>query len=169
MSMSNCPPAGALVPRHRPGRGSGVTPAERREIQLAALVECSTQQELADRFGRTRDTIRKVLNHASFEAVRTEVNAGMAQEARQVLSAHRTAAARAWAASLTRAAQRGDHRPSRDLLLHEGVIAPTTQNAGGPSIIVNIGTIPVSSVVREELPVLDCRRLPEDAGDGSHA
>lgn len=137
--------------RHKPGRGSSVSPAERREIQLTALTECASQEALAERFGRTRSTIRRVLRHPSFEKLKDTMNAELAVEARQVLSSHRTAAARAWAASLERAAQKGDHRPAKDLLLHSGVIEPVSHEGNGPSVIVNIGTMNLN---REDKPRL---------------
>ena len=35
----------------------------------------------------------------------------------------------------------GWHQAARDLLLHTGTIDPVKQNAGGPSVIVNIGRL----------------------------
>ena len=130
------------VPRRRPGRGSGVSPVEARAIQRFYLTAPTISQEaLAERFGRSRDTIRRVLHDPSFEALKAEFDQTNAIEARAVLSTGRTPAAQAWLASLERAAQRGDHRPSRDLLYVTRTVDPPSQQGGGPQVIVSIGQI----------------------------
>ena len=135
------PPPGR-VPRRRPGRGNEVSPVEARAIQRFHLTAPTISQEaLAERFGRSRSTIRAVLHDPSFEALKAEFDQANAIEARAVLSSGRTAAAQAWLASLDRAASRGDHRPARDLLYVERVCDPPSQQGGGPQVVVSIGQI----------------------------
>ncbi len=57
------------APRHGPGRGSQVTPAERRQIQRDHLVEGLNQRQLSDRFGRKRETVACVLKGDDFKAL----------------------------------------------------------------------------------------------------
>jgi hypothetical protein len=98
MSVDTCPPSALPVlhkARHKPGRGNDVSSAEAKEIQLAALLEGLTMQALAERFGRTRRTVSRVLKRPSFEKMRSELDAEMVTEARQVLASHRTVAAAA--------------------------------------------------------------------------
>ena len=135
-------PVPGRVPRRRPGRGNEVSPAERRAIQLAVLTGPTISQDaLAERFGRSRDTIGRILRDPSFDALKAEFDQATAIEARAVLSTGRTAAAQAWLASLDRAASRGDHRPARDLLYVERVCDPPSQQGGGPQVVVSIGQI----------------------------
>jgi hypothetical protein len=143
MSLDTCPtnllPA-LRVRRHKPGRGNDVSAAEAKEIQLCALLEGLPMQALADRFGRTRRTISRVLRRPTFQAMKDQIDAETVTEARQVLASHRTTAAQAWIRAMQTAAQKGWHQGARDLLLHTGTIDPVTQNGSGPSVVVNIGT-----------------------------
>lgn len=135
-------PVSGLVPRHRPGRGQEVSPSEARTIQLAKLTGPTiSQDELCRRFGRSRDTIRRVLHDPSFEQLKAEFDGTMAAEARGVLDSGRTAAAQAWLASLDRAASRGDHRPSRDLLYVTRTCEPPSALGSGPATVVHIGRV----------------------------
>ena len=146
-------PVSGLVPRHRPGRGQEVSPSEARTIQLAKLTGPTiSQDELCRRFGRSRDTIRRVLNDPSFEQLKSELDATMAAEARGVLYSGRVKAAEAWLSSLEPAARRGDHRPSASLLLHAGVIQPVSQQGIGPQVVVNVGQVIVQGKPNGGLP-----------------
>ena len=127
------------APRHRPGRGNDVSAAEAKEIQLCALLEGLSMQALADRFGRTRRTISRVLRRPSFQVMKDQIDAETVTEARQVLASHRTSAAQAWIMAMQKAAQKGWHQGARDLLLHTGTIEPVSQQGTGPSVVVNIG------------------------------
>ena len=154
-------PVTGLIPGRRPaGRGQEVSPSEARTIQLAKLTGPTiSQDELCRRFGRSRDTIRRVLNDPSFEQLKSEIDATMAMEARSVLASGRTAAAQAWVASLEPAARRGDHRPASALLLHTGVIDPVSHQGIGPSTVVHIGQMINVAVngygLPERTPVID--------------
>ena len=143
MSLDTCSPNALPVlhkARHKPGRGNDVSAAEAKEIQLTALLEGMPMQALADRFGRTRRTISRVLRRPSFQAMKDRIDAETVTEARQVLASHRTTAAQAWIRAMQTAAQKGWHQGARDLLLHTGTIDPVNQNGSGPAVIVNIGT-----------------------------
>jgi hypothetical protein len=137
-----------------------VSPAERRAIQLAYLAGPTISQDaLAERFGRSRSTIRAVLADPSFAALQAEFDQATAIQARSILDSGRTAASSAWLASLDRAAQRGDHRPSRDLLYATRTVDPPSQQGSGPSVIVNIGRVVTGGEAdREALPVLEWRK-----------
>lgn len=49
------------LPRHRAGRGSAVSLEERLQILQAAMTTRDTIASLARQFGRTRETISRVL------------------------------------------------------------------------------------------------------------
>jgi len=145
-------PVPGRVPRRRPGRGNEVSPAERRAIQLAYLAGPNISQDaLAERFGRSRSTIRAVMADPSFDALKAEFDQATALQARSILDSGRTAASSAWLASLERAAQRGDHRPSRDLLYVTRTVDPPSQQGGGPQVIVSIGQIVTGSPANPSL------------------
>jgi len=154
------------VPRRRAGRGNEVSPAERRAIQLAVLAGPTISQDaLAERFGRSRSTIRAVLADPSFAALQAEFDQATAIQARSILDSGRTAASSAWLASLDRAAQRGDHRPSRDLLYVTRTVDPPSQQGSGPQVIVNIGRLVTGGAAeRDPMPIIEWRDdNPEDA------
>ena len=69
--MKPTPPPVTKVPRRKPGRGSQVTPAERREIQRLHLAEGLNQRQLAVRTGRTRKTTANQLKGEDFELAAT--------------------------------------------------------------------------------------------------
>jgi hypothetical protein len=136
-----------------------VSPSEARTIQLAKLTgPAISQEELARRFVRSRDTIQRVLHDPSFEQLKAEFDATMATEARGVLYSGRTRAAEAWLASLEPAARRGDCRPASSLLLHTGVIDPVSQQGSGPAVQVFIGKVVTGGQQdREPLPLIEWR------------
>ena len=146
-------PVAGAVPRRRPGRGNEVSPAEARAIQRYYLTAPTTsQEELKARFGRSRDTIRRVLHDPSFEALRTEFERANAIEARAVLAGATTRAAEAWVSSLEPAARRGDHRPAAALLYSTRTVDPPSQQGTGPSVQVFVGQMVVNG--NGERPVL---------------
>lgn len=112
------------APRHPPGAGSRLTPAQRREIQELALVEGLSQAEIARHVGRNRETIANVLKAADTQQLREQLLADLSEEAKATLHAGVGLAAREWRRAIPVAAERGDHKPARDLLLHTGVIEP---------------------------------------------
>ena len=134
-----------------------MSPVEARAIQRYYLTAPTTSQDkLAEIFGRSRDTIRRFLHDPSFEALTAEFDQANAIEARAVLATGRTPAAQAWLASLDRAAQRGEWRGAKDLLLHTGTIDPVSQQGIGPQVIVNIGKLVTGGAAeRAPMPVLE--------------
>ena len=118
------------APRRKPGRGSQVTPDERLAIQRAYLIDGLNQRQLADRFGRTRETIGHVLKDDAFQAVKREVYDALAEEARSTLKGHVVSAAKEWRTASGIAAQKGDHRPAKDLLLSAGAIERVGDSSG---------------------------------------
>ena len=71
--MKLAPTAVVDAPRRKPGRGSQVTPAERREIQRLHLVDGLNQKQIAAQTGRTRETIAAQLKDEDFQAMKREV------------------------------------------------------------------------------------------------
>jgi len=145
-----------------------VSPTERRTIQLARLTGPTiSQDELAERFGRSRDTIRRILSGPDYEQLKGELDAATRAEARSVLSDARTTAARAWVSSLEPAARRGDHRPASALLLHTGTIEPVTQQGVGPSTIVYVGQYFAgeSHPLPERLALIEGVAIPNESDD----
>ena len=128
----------AKAPRRKPGRGSQVMPDERRAIQRAHLIEGLNQRQLADRFGRTRETIGHVLKDEAFQALKHEIYAEIAEEARNALKGHGPTAAQDWITASGIAAKKGDHRPAKELLLHTGVIERLGETSG-PQVTVMVG------------------------------
>ena len=137
-AMGRVQQPGVKAPRRKPGRGSQVTPDERLAIQRAHLIDGQNQQQLADRFGRTRETIGHVLKNEGFLAVKREVYEALAEEARGVLKGHVRTAAKDWRTASGIAAKKGDHRPAKDLLLHAGAIERVGETSG-PQVIVCVG------------------------------
>jgi len=113
-------------------------PDERLAIQRAHLTEGLNQRQLADRYGRTRETIGHVLKDGTFQAVKREVYTEMAEEARNVLKAHVGKAAKDWLRASGFAAKRGDHRPAKEILLYAGAIDRLGETPG-PQVTVMVG------------------------------
>src|SRR5262252_4578872 len=86
------------VERRLGGAGMRVTPAERREIQIAYLTDpaLGSISACAKHFNRTRDAVRACLRGEDFEALRTQVDLEAADEAKGVLKRARVKAATAW-------------------------------------------------------------------------
>lgn len=145
------------TPRHPAGRGSQVRPDERRAIQLARLAEGLTHQQLAQRFGRTRETIASMLRGEDYERLKGEVEATMLEEARATLKAFVRPSAKAWTRAVQKAADKGDHRPAKDLLMHTGVIEPLRdEGAHGPLVLVGLNMHqyrdPMTGQIYDRLP-----------------
>jgi hypothetical protein len=116
-----------------------VTPDERRAIQFAHLTDGLNISQLAERFGRTRETVGGILKGEDFEQIRQQVQAELVAVARASLAGGVSKAAAAWLRSLDVAADRGDHKPSQALLLHTKVIDPISDEGRGPQVQIVIG------------------------------
>lgn len=95
----------------KPASYTRLSRAEEAQI-LRLSVEGLTQVQIASQLGRSQSTISHVL--ADF-ANTTEI-------ARKHLESRAIQAAEAWTGSLTAAAEKGDHKPAKELLQAVGVV-----------------------------------------------
>lgn len=119
-----------------PGRGSALTPDERRQIQSLALIDGESISAIARITGRDRETVANVLRSDDSKALREQLAGEAADAAKLVLRSSAERAARKWVSAIDAAAEKGDHRPARDLLLHAKVIDPLEK--GGTSFGVQV-------------------------------
>lgn len=121
-----------------PGRGSELTPDERRDVQRLRLVDGASISEIARRTGRNRETIANIVRSDDTRELAQQLESESREAALRVLRVNAEQAARAWATTaIKEAAAKGDHRPARDLLLHAKVISPLTdQQPIGVQVIV---------------------------------
>ena len=128
----------AKVPRRKPGRGSQVTPPERLEMQCLFLVDGLTKTAIAQQTGRTRETVGGVLQGPDFDRLKAQVESEIFDDARRILKANVVRAAKAWPRAIDTAAEKGNHKPAKDLLMHTGVIEPLGE-AGAQGAVVLVG------------------------------
>ena len=84
-----------------------------------------------------RDTVGECLKGQEFERLQKQFEQELRETAMRRLKAHVLPAADAWCDAIDTAAQRGDHKPARELLLHTGVSAPVTGvDSTGVTVIV---------------------------------
>jgi hypothetical protein len=137
------------APVRRPeGRAGHLSTEERLQIRLAYLESGGqrTYKALAEQFNINRDTVSACLKGAEFDALQRTFNQEAQRIAKQHLQSAMIEAAQSWRRALPVAAEKGDHRPARDLLLHTGAIEPIAKHeesavtvlVGGGGI-VNIG------------------------------
>jgi transposase-like protein len=120
-----------------PGRGSQLTPDERRQIQCFALVDGLSVSQIARETGRDRGTIANVLRAEDSHDFRSQLETEARDAAVQILRGNSEKAARAWGSAIGVAADKGDHRPARDLLVAVGAIQ---EQNDAPRIAIIIGT-----------------------------
>ena len=156
-AMAETPRSVANAPRRKAGRGSQVMPDERREIQLVHLVEGLNQRQLAERFGRTRETIAGVLKNDGFQALKREIDAEMAEEARSTLNGYVGRAAKDWITASGIAAKKGDHKPAKEILLHAGVIERISETSG-PQMTVVVGMPGHPAMIPPSQEVIDAEQ-----------
>lgn len=123
-----------------PGRGSQLAPAERAQIQELALIEGLNKSEIARRVCRDRETVANVLQADDSQALAAQLQSEQREAALEVLRRAVVPMARAWQRAAEHAAEKGDHRPARDLLLHTDVIEPIpdAQHTTGVQIIIGM-------------------------------
>ncbi len=85
-----------------------------------------------------------MLKGDDFAALKRQVDGDMIEAARHAISTHRVKAARAWTRAVDVAAEKGDHKPAKDLLIHTDVIKPIGETTG-LRLIVKIGGDPPGS------------------------
>jgi hypothetical protein len=110
------------------GRAGHLTPEEKTAIRLEYLEHGGrmSRKAIAAKFRVNRDTVSECLKGPDFERLQKQFEQELREAAMRRLKAHVLPAADAWCNAVDTAAQRGDHRPARELLLHTGVIAPIT-------------------------------------------
>ena len=169
--MKLAPTAVVDAPRRKPGRGSQVTPAERREIQHLHLVDGLNQKQIAAQTGRTRETIAAQLRDEDFQALKRQLDGEMAEEARSTLKRHVKTAARDWIKASSIAAKRGDHKPAKDLLLHAGAIERLGDTSRSQvQILITTADVPSQEVIdAEEARVLALRAPSQEVIDAEEA
>lgn len=126
-----------MTERHQPGRGSQLTPAERREVQELSLLQGLSNSEIARQTGRDRGTVSNVLRAEDSHALREQLATEAADAAVQILRGNSETAARKWVSAVSVAADKGDHRPAKDLLVAVGAISDQSEL---PRIAIIIGT-----------------------------
>ena len=122
------------------GRAGHLTHDEKQAIRLAYLEQGrrTTRQALAAQFNVNRETLAACLQGKEFEELQQQLEQELRRAAFDRLKANVLPAANAWVDSLDVAAQKGDHRPAKELLLHTNVIAPL-RNDQSSGITVHIG------------------------------
>ena len=138
------------------GRGSALTPDQRRDIQRMKFVDGCSIAEISRQTGRDRGTIAELLRSEDSEALRVQLENEGRETALQILRGNNEKAARAWTAAIDVAAESGNHKPAKDLLLHNGVIQPIHGNqlAVGVQVIVGSADCPAGpdpfDIIEEE-------------------
>jgi hypothetical protein len=128
------------IERRLGGQPMRITPAERREIALAYLSDpdLGTKSACAKHFGRTREAIAGCLKGEEFEALARQVDHETGESAKGILKRGREKAATVWVKALDVAAEKGDHKPARDLLIATKVIAPLPSTG---NLFININPL----------------------------
>lgn len=115
----------------KPGKqGVAPTVVEKQEIALLKAAGHS-HAEIARRMGRTRECV--------ISALRCKEVQSLKDRARMILLDWVPQFARDWREAARVGAERGRHEPSRDALLHLGVVEPVTQI--GAAVQVNVGVV----------------------------
>jgi hypothetical protein len=130
----------APVSKRPQGRAGHLSENERHAIRLAYLEAGGhvTQKELAVQFNVHRDTVAACLQGPAYEALQRQLEQARRDIAFQRLKANVLPAADAWCDAVAVAAEKGDHKPARDLLLHTNVIEPV-QKHDNEGITIHIG------------------------------
>lgn len=140
----DCGTAGSIA--HRPSR-TPLNPTERHQVQEMALIQGLSNSEIGRRMGRDRGTIANVLKADDTAALREQLIGEQRAAALQTLRVNTARMATNWVNAADVASGKGDHRPSRDLLLHTGVIAPVIAERPttvAVQVVLNGGPEPLS-------------------------
>src|SRR5215471_3881416 len=108
------------------GRTGHLSPEEKNAIRLAYLESGGTLTfiELGRRFNVNRETASACLKGPEFEKLRDAMESEIRATAMQRLQAAVVPAAEAWVRSIDVAADKGDYKGAKDLLLHTRTIEP---------------------------------------------
>jgi hypothetical protein len=122
------------------GRAAHLSFEEKTAIRLAYLEAGGTLTyiELGRRFNVNRETVSACLKGPEFEKMRGGFESEVRATAVQRLKAAVIPAADAWVRAIEGAADQGDHKPAKDLLMHTGTIEPLDDDgrARGPMVLV---------------------------------
>jgi hypothetical protein len=115
-----------------------LTAVERREIIRAHLVDGLNRLELADRFGRDRHSIARVLESDEAKALERDLDEAVREEVQRELRRGRVGAARHWRgiAEGRRGKTGSEHKAARELLQATGDVSEDNR---GPRVVVNVG------------------------------
>ena len=122
------------------GRAGHLSHEEKTVIRLAYLESGGTETyiELGRRFSVNRETVSACLKGPDFDKLRAAVESEARTIAIQRLMAAVVPAADAWVRAIDEAADKGDHKPAKELLLHTRTIEPL-DDAQGAGVTVIIG------------------------------
>jgi hypothetical protein len=135
--------------RRLQGRSGHLSPDLKTEIRLAFLESGGTLTcvELAKRFDCNRDTISAVLKAPEMEPLRAAFDAQKKAAAVQRLHAAVEPAAAAWVRAVEIAADKGDWKAAKELLLATRTIDPLGDTQSGVTVLVGLQVPPGSSVI----------------------
>lgn len=144
-------------PARRPGRGQEVLASERRQIIESHLLEGFGPVALARKFGRSRDTVTKILASEDCQGLKRTLDDERKVEAKRMLERATKRAAENWISAMDVAAEKGRHEPAKDLLLHTKTIEPVAAQPAdvGPRIIIGIQSLPGIPDIRPALPGIE--------------
>ena len=117
-----------------------LAPDDVHAVRIAHLTDPgATVKVLAAQYRVHENTIRAYLEGPQYEKVKTDLQSEMTRTAKDILYTAAENAARAWAEQAVRiAAEKGDHRPARDLLA--AIDAIHVSGGDKPSsVVVQIG------------------------------
>jgi hypothetical protein len=131
------------------GKAAHLTPEQRQAIRVAYL-ETGGNVTYADMGRRcaaivgrevNRETVAACLKGPAYDKLRKHFDTEIKASAVERLKAGILPAADAWVKAVDVAADKGDHKPAKELLLHTGTIDPLDADgrAQGPLVLVYVG------------------------------
>src|SRR5262249_26676858 len=115
-----------------------LTDEDKHEIRLTAALEDIGPVELARRFGRRREAIAGLVQGPEYEKVIEEAENLSTRQAIAALSRLKLPAVKAWEKAIPIAAEKGDHKPARDVLRSTHVIQDDDDRSH-EKVIVQVG------------------------------
>jgi hypothetical protein len=130
------------------GKAAHLTPEQKQAIRVAYL-ETGGNVTYADMgrrcaavIGRevNRETVAACLKGPEYDALRKHFDSEVKASAVERLKAGILPAADAWVKAIDVAADKGDHKPAKELLMHTGTIEPLDDNgrANGPLVLMAV-------------------------------
>ena len=131
------------------GAAAHLSPEQKHQIRVAYLATggnvtyTEMGQRCASLIGRVvnRDTVAACLKGQEYAELRKHFDSEIKASAVEQLKAGVPGAAAAWVRSVDVAADKGDHKPAKDLLMHTGTIEPLDDDGRGrgPLVLVYVG------------------------------